>query len=175
MRRIGLGVAMAAVFACLALPGIAQAPEVMDLAQLKLEVVKTERVDGLWDPVGGVSLKAKEGAKIVVVTLGGTAARPVVIVADTKQFAALYYKGTGNDKRLEIAMSDAISLGKGAGPWAIASEGKSKMIISDAIGPGPVTLRVGLVIPDEVNSFLVLYPTFARGKAVISTTSGPAE
>ena len=59
-------------------------PLLMDLAQLKLEVINTEVVDRI--SANDVTLSAKEGFNLVVVTLRGTVTDPCRITIDYRVF-----------------------------------------------------------------------------------------
>ena len=146
----------------------------MDLAQLNLAVTDTETIEQIsYSPsryVETISLKADEGQKLVIVNLKGEVPEACFITIGAREFAALYCEkenGTCN-----IQSSAAIST---SGDWLIPPEGGYLTSGFSISKPGPVYLKVAFILPEEITSFFVRYPTIAKGEARISEQFGEYE
>ena len=142
-------------------------PFLMDLAQLKLEVINTEVVDQVSGFVG--TLSAKEGYNLVVVTLKGIVTDPCLIPINTGEFSAIYEREFTNNKgeketTLLIRVSDAIA----SNDWLISKADVYTYCIKE---PGPIIIKVAFILSEKITNFFVRYPALAKGKATISGTS----
>ncbi len=151
-------------------------PLLMDIAQLELKVTDAKVVDHISTGTGGdeeTTLSAKEGYKLVVVSLEGTVQEPCRLTFETHatEFAAIYEKETTDyegKKQLQVFVTKSSAFAKDFG-WKIPPKGALSMVTTYYIyKPGPITLRVAFILPEEITSFHVRYPALAQGKAVIS-------
>jgi len=145
-------------------------PFLMDLAQLKLEVTKTEVVDQISSSSFGLdatttTTTANEGYQLVVVTLKGIVPHPCRIIIKNSEFSVIYEKETS----LHIEVSSAIT---SIDSWSVPPEGFS--VTSDIFikEPGPIILKVAVILPEKITNFFVRYPALAKGKATISAQAG---
>jgi hypothetical protein len=142
-------------------------PFLMDLAQLKLEVTNTEVVDQISSSYGldTTTLSANEGYQLVVVTLKGIVPHPCRIIIKNSEFSVIYEKETS----LHIEVSSAITNNDS---WSVPPEGFS--VTSDIFikEPGPIILKVTVILPEKITNFFVRYPALAKGKATISAQAG---
>jgi len=143
-------------------------PFLMDLAQLKLEVTNTEVVDQISSFI--TTLSAKEGYKLLAVTLKGIVTGPCIISIGPEEFSAIYKKETTDNKgekgtTLLIKLSSAIAKDDS---WSISSATSSYYIYE----PGPIILKVAFILPEKITNFFVRYPALAKGKATISAQAG---
>jgi len=158
------------------LNGISQEPELpllMDFAQLKLEVNNTEVVDQIYG-MDMTTLSAKEGYKLVVVTLKGIVPHPCRIILETSEFSAIYEEEITNfkgEKEVDIKdrVSDAFATG---GSWRIPPVGARVFTTCWIKEPGPIILKVAFTLPEKITNFFVRYPALAKGKATISAQAG---
>lgn len=145
-------------------------PLLMDTAQLELKVTDTEEADRISSAgYQMTTLSAKEGYKLVVVSLEGTVQEPCRLTFNTTEFAAIYEKETTDHegkKQLRVSVKESSAIERGA--WSIPPEGAKSTVTFYIREPGPITLRVAFILPEEITSFHVRYPTLAQGKAVIS-------
>ena len=144
-------------------------PLLMDIAQLELKVTDTEEADRI-SRVGypGTTLSAKVGYKLVVVSLEGTVQEPCGLPFNTTEFAAIYEKETTDyegKKKLQVFVTE--SSGIESATWSIPPEGARTTVTFYIPEPGPITLRVVFILPEEITSFHVRYPALAQGKAAI--------
>jgi len=141
-------------------------PFLMDLAQLELEVTNTEVVDQILSSYGlnTVTLKAGEGIQLVVVTLKGIVPHPCRIIIKNSEFSVIYEKETSLHIKVSLAITNNDS-------WSVSPEGFS---VSDIFikEPGPIILKVAVILPEEITNFFVRYPALAKGKATISAQAG---
>ena len=144
----------------------------MDLAELQLEISSSEVVK---DIVGSnmspaASLRARDGFKLVVVTLKGSAPSscPCVISMQSSEFTAIFEPKAGSRMQTAGAMSGPVN-----DYWQIAPERGGSVENHALVDPGPVVFRVAFAVPIEVDAFLVRYPTLARGKASASRPKPP--
>ena len=142
-------------------------PFLMDLAQLELEVTNTEVVDQISSSYGldTITLSANEGYQLVVVTLKGIVPHPCRIIIKNSEFSVIYEKETS----LHIEVSSAITNNDS---WSVPPEGFS--VTSDIFikEPGPIILKVAVILPEKITNFFVRYPALAKGKATISAQAG---
>ncbi len=146
-------------------------PLLMDIAQLELKVTDTEEADRISSGFFGqtTTLSAKEGYKLVVVSLEGTVQEPCGLPFDPTDFAAIYEKEiTDYEGKKELQVRVTKSSGIEIGTWSIPPEGAQTTVTFYIPEPGPITLRVAFILAEEITSFHVRYPTLAQGKAVIS-------
>jgi len=146
-------------------------PELMDLAQLKLEVTNTEVVGQISGY--NTTLSAKEGFKLFVVTLIGIVTEPCKIAIETREFSAIYEKEITNNKgeketSLDVIVSDAVATGDS---WSIPPVGARTFTVCP-IKAGPTIIKVAFILPEKITSFFVRYPALAKGKATISAQAG---
>jgi hypothetical protein len=148
-------------------PEMAQDKPLADLAVLRLEITDSELAKEIvaYDPTSRSNsrLRVPDGFKLVVVTLGGTAPSwcPCVVSMQNSEFTAVF------EHRIQTA---GALLWPGIGSsWQMGPEGRG-IVTYHVFGvqPGPVTLKVAFAIPDVVDTFLVRYPTLAKGKATVS-------
>ena len=147
-------------------------PELMDLAQLKLEVTNTEVVGQISS--FNTTLSAKKGYKLVVVTLKGIVTHPCSITIETGEFSAIYEEETTNNKgekgtRLNVKLSAAIAKGDS---WSIPPVGVRVTSTCYIYEPGHIILKVAFILPEKITNFFVRYPALAKGKATISAQAG---
>ena len=147
-------------------------PFLMDFAQLKLEVINTEVVDQISSSSFGrddTTLSAKEGYKLVVVTLKGIVTHPCKIAIETREFSAIYEEETTNNKgeketSLDVIVSDAVATGDS---WSIPPVGARAFTVCPIKEPGSIILKVAFTLPEKITNFFVRYPALAKGKATI--------
>ena len=164
------------------LNAISQEPELpflMDLAQLKLEVTNTKIVDQISSSSFGLdatttTTTANEGYQLVVVTLKGIVPHPCRITIETREFSVIYEEETTNyegekEVSLRVRLSDAVATGD---IWSIAPEGTSVTLSIFRREPGPIILKVAVILPEKTTNFFVRYPALAKGKATISAQAG---
>jgi len=152
-------------------------PFLMDLAKLKLEVTNTEVVDQISSSSFGrddTTISAKEGYKLVVVTLKGIVLHPCIITIAAREFSAIYEEETTNNKgeketRPYVMVSDAVAIGD---QWAIPSVGSRVTTTYYIKEPGPIIIKVAFMLPEKITNFFVRYPALAKGKATISAQAG---
>ena len=152
-------------------------PFLMDLAKLKLEVTNTEVVDQISSSSFGrddTTISAKEGYKLVVVTLKGIVLHPCIITIAAREFSAIYEEETTNNKgeketRLSVKLSDAIARDDS---WSIFQVAFSETTTCYIKEPGPIILKVAFILPEKITNFFVRYPALAKGKAAISAQAG---
>ena len=147
-------------------------PELMDLAQLKLEVTNTEVVGQISSY--NTTLSAKEGFKLFVVTLIGIVTEPCQIIIGAEEFSAIYKKETTDNKgekgtTLLIKGSAAIAR---YDSWSISQVGHSLTSFYYIKEPGPIIIKVAFILPEKITNFFVRYPALAKGKATISAQAG---
>ena len=143
-------------------------PFLMDFAQLKLEVTNTEVVDQISCVfcTDTITFSAKEGDKIVVVTLKGIVPHPCRITIEPRDFSVIYEEETTNSKgekevSLGFRVSDATSVTGESWGWLLTRStftGK----------PGPIILKMAVCLPEQITDFFVRYPVLAKGKTTIS-------
>jgi hypothetical protein len=144
----------------------------MDLAQPKLEVTNTEVVGQISS--FNTTLSAKKGCKLVVVTLKGIVTHPCKITIETGEFSAIYEREFTNNKGeketiLHVKVSDAIARDNS---WLI-SKADFRIVSTYCIEePGPIILKVAVILPKKITNFFVHYPALAKGKATISAQAG---
>lgn len=146
-------------------------PLLMDIAQLELKVTDTEEADRISSGLLGrtTTLSAKEGYKLVVVSLEGTVQEPCRLPFNTTEFAAIYEKETTDyegKKKLQVFVTKSSGIERAT--WSIPPEGAQTTVTFYIPEPGPITLRVAFILPEEITSFHVRYPALAQGKAAIS-------
>lgn len=144
-------------------------PELTDLAQLNLEIAKTEVVDEIQQ-VGIGKLAGTDDTKLIVVTLKGTAKLPCRFCIEAQEFAAVFEGETVNiqdkkEKTTMIKVSDAVGSDES---WIFAREGWMNVRYFRIEKSGTVNIRVAFFLPKRVNNFSIRYPTLAKGKATIS-------
>ena len=148
-------------------------PFLMDFAQLKLEVTNTEVVDQISSYFGldTLTLSAKEGDKIVVVTLKGIVPHPCRITIEPRDFSVICEEETTKSKgekevSLGFRVSDATSgvTGESWGWLLTRSTFTGK--------PGPIILKMAVCLPEKITNFFVRYPVLAKGKTTISAQAG---
>jgi len=137
-----------------------EGPLLVDLAQLKLEVTNTEVVDRILGTHAAIS--AKEGRKLVVVTLKGTvlaigSGSIYRILIGSDEFAAIY------EEEFDTIIEPSV---------AIAIDDKDKWVISGQsiyyfYSPDSTILKVVFSLPEKTTNFFVLCPTLTKGKATI--------
>jgi len=142
-------------------------PFLMDLAQLKLEVTNTEVVVQISD--FDTTLSAKEGYKLVVVTLKGIVTHPCQISIGTGEFSAIYEEEATNWEGekvtiLYVGVSAAIAKDDS---WSISQVGAKITLFYYIDEPGPIIFKVAFILPEKITSFFVRYPALAKGKATI--------
>ena len=147
-------------------------PELMDLAQLKLEVTNTEVVGQISS--FNTTLSANEGYKLVAVTLKGIVTHPCKITIETGEFSAIYEEETTNNKgeketSFRIKVSAAIAKGDS---WSIPPVGGRVTTTYYIREPGPIILKVAFTLPEKITNFFVRYPALAKGKATVSAQAG---
>ena len=143
-------------------------PELLDLAQLNLEVIHTEITDEISYAMNKLSSTKDEN--VVSVTLKGSIKSSCKLRVEARSFIALFEtESMKEDFGKQWKFSDAVSTGN-TGGWAIfiKEKGMISAIHEDVISPGSVIIRVAFLLPKGVNSFSVLYPTLAKGKATLS-------
>jgi hypothetical protein len=150
-------------------------PELMDLAQLKLEVTNMEVVGQISTTGYQVTtLSAQEGYKLVVVTLKGIVTDPCKIPIETGEFSAIYGEETTNKKgeketSFHITLSGAIAKGDS---WSIPPVDSRVTTTYYIREPGPIILKVAFTLPEKITNFFVRYPALAKGKATVSAQAG---
>jgi len=150
-------------------------PELMDLAQLKLEVTNMEVVGQISTTGYQVTtLSAKEGFKLFVVTLKGIVTHPCKITIEAGEFSAIYEEETTNNKGeketiFRIKVSAAIAKGDS---WSIPPVGGRITTTYYIREPGPIILKVAFTLPEKITNFFVRYPALAKGKATVSAQAG---
>ena len=147
-------------------------PELMDLAQLKLEVTNTEVVGQISSY--NTTLSAKEGFKLFVVTLIGIVTEPCQIIIGAEEFSAIYEEETTNNKgeketSFRIKVSAAIAKGDS---WSISQVGHSLTSFYYIKEPGPIIIKVAFILPEKITNFFVRYPALTKGKATVSAQAG---
>jgi|GEM_PF-4927362 len=176
---MSIGISRSAVFvvaaAMLIVPGSLFAekpPELTELAQLKMKVTAVEVKDALYDGPSDLAerniIKADEGAKIVVVTLRGTAPRPCIATFKPTDFSCVYEEvAPGHDatKERDSVVGPAVAASFGE-PWLFSLGVRTVSYYSYEKGR-PVVMKIAFVVPLDVNSLLVRHVTFSAGKAVI--------
>jgi hypothetical protein len=135
-------------------------PTLIDVAQLNLEVTGTKIVKEIKGMMGN-KLSAKEGNKLVVVTLKGRTVDSCTISLKPDDFSAVYEKG----KEVEILSFGAMAIG---GMWAF-TEGLQYRMSFPAKKDELVVIEAAVSLPKNVNSFLVRCPTVVKGKAIVKT------
>jgi len=138
-------------------------PELMDLAQLKLEVTNTEVVGQISGY--NTTLSAKEGFKLFVVTLIGIVTEPCQIIIGAEEFSAIYKKETNFSSKVSDAFANDDS-------WSVPPEGFSVTSKFPIKEPGPIIIKVAFILPEKITNFFVRYPALAKGKATISAQAG---
>jgi len=138
-------------------------PELMDLAQLKLEVTNTEVVGQISRY--NTTLSAKEGFKLFVVTLIGIVTEPCQIIIGAEEFSAIYKKETNFSSKVSDAFAHDDS-------WSVPPEGFSVTSKFPIKEPGTIIIKVAFILPEKITSFFVRYPALAKGKATISAQAG---
>lgn len=151
---------------------VADLPLLMDLGSLDLRVINTEVVDRISAQNITLSTR-KKGHKIVVVTLEGTVSKPCRIMFRTSEFTAVYETETTNakgEKKLKSSVEtlSAFKILKNFLDWHILPERASSFVSTNYIyDSGAITFKVAFILPEEVTTFYVRYPTTAKGKALI--------
>jgi len=148
------------------LNAISQEPELpflMDLTQLKLEVMNMEVVDKISGY--NTTISAKEGFKLFVVTLIGIVTEPCQIIIGAEEFSAIYGEETSFSTKVSVAFASDDS-------WSVPPEGFSVTSIIPIKEPGPIIIKVAFILPEKITSFFVRYPALAKGKATISAQAG---
>src|SRR3990167_4489322 len=136
-----------------------------DLAQLNLEVVNAEVTDEISFAMD--TLSSTKDENVIVVTLKGSVKSPCTFCAEARAFTAVFdIKPTKGGSIPQVRISDAVSIGNGG--WTIFTENKVCCYQEIVVNPGSETIRVAFLLPKGVNSFSVLYPTLAKGKATLS-------
>ncbi len=116
-RRIIISIL--AIISLTALDNIAfstELPHLINLSLLELEITNTEVAEKITANFGleFVTLSAKEGYKLVIVTLKGTVPSPCQISSETHEFTAVYVKKSGIPElgtELGIIHSCALAIG----------------------------------------------------------------
>lgn len=149
-------------------------PPLEDLGRLRLRVTSTEVVQSIESEFSSArQLKAQEGFRLVVVTLEGTVPVPALVLFGDWEFSVLYE----HEGQVDVRSADATACCDSSSSWFIASEGRSITTGTYFEKPGPLTIKVGVVLPEEVTTFHVRYPTLARGQATVpaSPTQPPQQ
>jgi hypothetical protein len=144
----------------------------MDLAKLKLEVTNTEVVGQISD--FDTTLSAKEGFKLVVVTLKGIVTHPCQISIGTAEFSAIYKEEATNweGEKVTILFVEVSAAIAEDDSWSISRVGAIITPFYYIDEPGPIILKVAFILPEKITSFFVRYPALAKGKATISAQAG---
>lgn len=142
----------------------------MDLGSLDFKITNTETVDRIR--AQNTTLSSKQGCRIVIVTLEGAVVKPCRIMFRTSEFAAVYeIENTNTKGGKKLIGSETLSAFKIVGmplDWEILPERASSFVSTNYIyDSGTVTFNVAFMMPEEVTTFYVRYPTTAKGKAVI--------
>ena len=147
-------------------------PFLMDLAQLKLEVTNTEVVDQISS--FNTTLSAKEGYKLVVVTLKGIVTHPCQISIGTAEFSAIYGEEATNweGEKVTILYVEVSAAIAEDDSWSISRVGATITLFYYIKEPGPTILKVAFILPEKITNFFVRYPALAKGKATISAQAG---
>jgi len=140
-----------------------RAPQI-DLAELKLEIANTEIVDKISGRDS--TLTPKEGQNLFVVTLKGTCPKSGHIILNNSGFQVIYDVKISQQAPAVNLMEPADAYAKGD-EWDIPQKGGFS-ISTFYIDPGPIIIKIAVLLSKDVNSFFVCYPALAKGKATIS-------
>jgi hypothetical protein len=154
-------------------------PLFIDLAPLNLEVIKTEVVDKISTSVlESRTLSAKEGNRLVIVTLKGNIPSPCKIMLWSTDFAAIVIsekmattddKGRNDSYLFSSSQQQSTAIALDSSFWDIPPSNKHLLMYHNFYNPGPITIKVAFILPATVDKFIVRYPSLARGKAMVLT------
>ena len=158
-------------------------PYALDMAKLGLRVVSAGAVDRISFAGGGAQRKALEpgpGKKLVVATLQGKAPSPIRMPIAILDFSAFWveehirelYGKKVSERVVQVVRAVALETPKG---WLIEGEGLPGAALFYFIDPGPISLRVGFLLPIEVRRFGIRYPLVADGDAIIAAGTPPVK
>ncbi len=154
----------------LAAPATAQPlPLLANLGVLGLSVAGAGTAASISDGIQ-TQMTARPGARLVIVTLRGRARKPCRIAYEAREFAAIYETRPahgGPQPDVQIQLSAAIA--EGMGNWVMLAQGAVGATLTVPIRrAGLVTLRVAFLLPQDVTSFQVRFPTTAGGRASVA-------
>jgi hypothetical protein len=159
-----------------------ESPYAVDMAKLGLRVVSAGAVDRISLPAGAKRkpLEPAPGKKLVVVTLLGFASSPIKMPISVLDFSAFWeevhvgnvYGKKVSDTIIQVARAVALETPKG---WLIEGEGLPNAALFYFVDPGPVSLRVGFLLPEGVKRFGIRYPLVADGNAIIAAGTPPVK
>jgi hypothetical protein len=122
---------------------------------------------------GRRAVGAKDGYKLVVVTLQATSPSEAYYVYTTDSFFLLYeYEDTAGiwqawgDKHLELSFAPICAVSFGGQGWAIRPE-NGNWTVTQRVSAGPLTIEIAAVVPDKAKRCLVMLATLAAGEGTI--------
>ena len=161
-------------------------PIIADLAKFDLEIVNTEVINEITTysmitmTFDRSTITAKEGYKLVVVTLTGKLAEPCAIFLHKAAITAIYEeKGLSDKKVVKLEYPVAYDY-SGDGIWSDLTTNINSTVTAWTVAwtlskPGSITLKVAFILPEKISNFSVLVPTLAKGEAVILSKSTKKE
>jgi hypothetical protein len=159
-----------------------ESPYDVNMAKLELKVVGAGVMDRI-SFAGGAQRKPLEpgpGKKLVVAVLQGKASTPIRMPIAIMDFSAFYveehvrnlYGKRVSDRIIQVARAVALETPRG---WLTEGEGLPNAALFYFVDPGPVTLRVGFLLPVAVKRFGVRYPMLADGEATVLEGTSPSK
>jgi hypothetical protein len=143
---------------------------------LGLKVVHVEVVPRLSFAAGNQRkvLEPGPGKKLAVATLEGKTLAAIKMPMAIRDFSAFWLEEhvrTVYGKQVperSVQMTKAVALETPKG-WLLEGEGLPDSALFYFMDPGPVSLRVGFILPEGVRRFGVRYPSVADGDAMIAS------